>query len=196
MRSEVALSPRLHFEHWVMLEASPEVEAFCPFPLKITAWVDGYFVRTRFDFWVRLRDGTERFEQICYDHRRPSPREKRARKACFRWSRAKNQAFRVVRESRVRANPILLANWRYILGFYDQRSYRPQLPRFARVKGEILMFVQGRRSLRVHELLNAFRAKHGITTARFALFDLLRAGELRAQLETRHFDPDSFLSLP
>jgi hypothetical protein len=190
---EVAFPNQLHFERWIDLEWTPEIKAFCEQPLAISAWVDGVFVSTRFHFWIRLIDGTEHFEQVCYDNRPKRPTTDRAQRACTRWCEANRHNFEIVKLSKIRENGRLLANRRFILGFYDQRTYEQRLKIVHAAQPIILQIVAEHRPVRVHHLLKLARARCGQDDARLAFFDLLRNRTLITDLETKPFDGDSYI---
>jgi hypothetical protein len=111
----VILYSDLEYDHWVLVESDWRIVSYCEQPLRVRVRLDSGFVVTVFDMWVIFDSGEEEFREIKYRDQLEQPRVKRQLQAQKTWCRLKPEHHEVFDEDRIRRNPRLLRNWKFIL---------------------------------------------------------------------------------
>ena len=193
---EVAFSNQLKADRWATLEWNSNCSTFCEQPAEASAWLEGAHAKASIHFWVRMSDDSEFLERVLYDDRPLSSGESKKHAACFKWCEVQNKTFRVIKQSDLRKNALLLTNWKYVLGFYDERSYAKKIETVRGAYAAVLALIStASSSMSVQRLLDKIQKDIPLTQARLALFDLLRRGSVTTQLETHLLTGESIVRL-
>lgn len=115
----VCLYSDLEYFHWLLVEATPDIETYCEQPLEMRSSVLGRDAKSIIDMWVRFRDGTEEYREVKYgqDLIEGGGRHRVVRQLAVQraWCSRHQVSHVVMEESAILANPLLLENWRTII---------------------------------------------------------------------------------
>lgn len=181
----VILYSDLERDHWVLIESDPTIQLFCEQPLRVSVRLTAGTVATIFDMWIKWRCGREELREVKYkDQVRNSARVSRQLEAQAAWASLASFPYSVMTEDVIRANPILLANWKRILSYLGPRS-RAHLRRETDQVKSVLANFGG---LPIGQLES--RLSHlDCILVRTALYKLIHSGQARAiGLDTRKLD--------
>ncbi|MDM5277412.1 TnsA endonuclease N-terminal domain-containing protein [Paenibacillus silvae] len=103
----VELYSDLEYDHWVVVDADPEVMTYCEQPLEISYVLNGQLRTSIFDMWILKRDGSEIFVEVKYNKELTSKHPKHARtqrqiEAQKEWCRINNKNYVVRTEDDIR----------------------------------------------------------------------------------------------
>jgi hypothetical protein len=115
LRRFVTFYSTVAYQHWLLIEADPEIETFCEQPLKIKIRLPEGEITTLFDIWIRWKSGKEEFRAIrslLPDQSSPLGREISAQK---RWCAIRAIDHVIVTAETIQSNPTYLANCKFCL---------------------------------------------------------------------------------
>jgi hypothetical protein len=116
LRRLVILYSDLEYDHWVLVESDYRIVSFCEQPLRIRVRLPSGFVTSVFDMWVLFASREEEFREIKYRRElEEDPLAKRQVCAQSLWCSLKPAHHELYDELQIRANPLLLSNWKKIL---------------------------------------------------------------------------------
>lgn len=190
MGRRLNFSTHLEFQHWLLLEGTPEVTHFCEyFPeVKLESWS---FV---FDMWVRFKDGREECREVVSDWHYSNLVDFTPRPGSWNylscWGREHGYACDLVTEQRMEPYLRRIQNWQRILPFVVHAMQNPDedLEQFI-----LLRLAASDLSLRE---LSRRRDPALSTHVTAVAAKLLHAGKITADLDRCHFGPDLLLKLP
>lgn len=127
LKRNVSFFSDLEYEHWILTETNPFVEIFCEQPLRIKQFLNGEWVESIFDMWIKYYDGTEIFVEVKYSeelepNHKNFDRVKRQTTAQKEWCQSNGKKHLIQTERDIRENRIYLENMRYLLPFVRQRN--------------------------------------------------------------------------
>ncbi|MEC0107378.1 TnsA endonuclease N-terminal domain-containing protein [Paenibacillus taichungensis] len=103
----VELYSDLEYDHWLLVDADPEVITYCEQPLEISYVLNGQLRTSIFDMWILKKGGAEIFVEVKYKMELTSKLPKHARtqrqiEAQREWCRMNNKHYVVRTEEDVR----------------------------------------------------------------------------------------------
>jgi hypothetical protein len=113
----VSLNSDLEYFHWLSLEGTPEVQAYCEQPLKVSIVHDNKTYTSIFDFWVKWSSGKEEFHETKYISELNDPRCIRQLETQKMWCSVNARNHRVVTDAEILPRMTWLMNWRQMLGY-------------------------------------------------------------------------------
>jgi TnsA endonuclease N terminal len=127
LKRNVRFFSDLEYEHWILVETNPLVETFCEQPLRIRQCLNGEWVESIFDMWIKDYDGNETFVEVKYSeelepNHKNYARVKRQTTAQMEWCRSNGKKHVIQTERDIRGNRIYLENMRYLLPFVRQHK--------------------------------------------------------------------------
>lgn len=184
LRRNVHLYSDLEYDHWVLIELDPTIKTFCEQPLRISANMEGKVVHSIIDMWIRWKDGREQFREIKYfSELAKESTEKRQLKAQQAWATLHGHDYKIHTEKTIRANPLLIANWKIILRYLasDQKI------ELLKYQHQIVQLILDQNECSLKELEERFNDWDPIMI-RTAIFGLLHLGELVAPLDVQQLN--------
>lgn len=119
LNRKVILYSNLEYDHWVLVEATPEIKSFCEQPRRVRIQLPSGPVTTIFDMWVLWETLLQEYREVKYSHQlmsaTPDSRIFRQIQAQKRWCALNGVEHTVMDEAKIRTNPLLLSNWKFIL---------------------------------------------------------------------------------
>lgn len=194
-RRIVRLRGNIVYYAWLLLESDPDVVELCEQPFAVRVKVDGRWVLAVVDIWVRLRDGREYFVVAAYRNHlagsQQSAATKRRVRALTEWAKQGGTALVVMPHTVIWRHPQLLSNWSHILRFLREENREAELD----FGGLVLRAMTARGRMTLGEFESSF-TRHEPTLVRAAVFRLLVAGALRADLREDRLGANTEFSLP
>ncbi|CAG0991002.1 hypothetical protein GEOBC_02372 [Geobacteraceae bacterium] len=172
----------LEYHHWILVEATPEIAAFCERPIKVLGVNDGKNGSSLIDMWVQWRNGAEEYRELKYAKKLDQLDEKPALRRLLElqkaWCERREIAHQVLTDNEVYANKLQLRNWQLILA---QLANTRDLD-LDKIQESIRQIVAEEGTI---SLLALSRWFDGVppTSIRGAVFRLIHAGELQAPLD-------------
>lgn len=172
----------LEYHHWILVEATPEIAAFCERPIKVLGVDDGKNGSSLIDMWVQWRNGAEEYRELKYakklDQLDEKPALRRQLELQKAWCERREITHLVVTDNEVYANKLQLRNWQLILA---QLANTRDLD-LDKIQESIRQIVAEEGTI---SLLALSRWFDGVppTSIRGAVFRLIHAGELQAPLD-------------
>lgn len=180
----VCLYSDLEYFHWLLVEATPEIETYCEQPLEMRSLLHGRDARSIIDMWVRFRDGTEEYREVKYEKdlvdavgRHRVARQLDVQRA---WCNRRQVRHVVMKESGILANPLLLENWRAIITHLTIHRGLTT----AGIESSIRKFLAGSGPKSISELSRRFVGPSPLQV-HTAAFRLLHRGAVVAPLDTQ-----------
>jgi hypothetical protein len=132
LKRNVRFFSDLEYEHWILVETNPMVVSFCEQPLRIKQCLNGEWIESIFDMWIKYCDGNETFIEVKYSEELESnhknyERVKRQITAQKEWCKSNGKKHLIQTEKEIRGNRIFLENMRYLLPFVRQRTNSEKL---------------------------------------------------------------------
>lgn len=103
------------YQHWLLIEADPEIETFCEQPLKIKIRLPEGEITTLFDIWIRWKSGKEEFRAIRSLTPGESSHVSREISAQKKWCGMRAIDHVVVTAETIRSNPTYLSNCKFLI---------------------------------------------------------------------------------
>ncbi|RAP25923.1 hypothetical protein C2W64_02283 [Brevibacillus laterosporus] len=121
----VHLFSNLEYDHWILIEANPQIITFCEQPKKVEWLVVEKLLHSIFDMWIERKDGSQSFIEIKYqiDLDPQNPRSERSLRQTHlqrKWCEENNYDYLIQTEKEIRNNPILLDNYKEIIPYIQQ----------------------------------------------------------------------------
>nr|WP_162305476.1 TnsA endonuclease N-terminal domain-containing protein [Brevibacillus laterosporus] len=121
----VHLFSNLEYDHWILIEANPQIITFCEQPKKVEWLVGEKLLHSIFDMWIERKDGSQSFIEIKYqiDLDPQNPRSERPLRQTHlqrKWCEENNYDYLIQTEKEIRNNPILLDNYKEIIPYIQQ----------------------------------------------------------------------------
>lgn len=184
LKRNVILYSDLEYDHWVMVEATPPIKSFCEQPRRVRIQLPSGPVTTIFDMWVLWDNQSQEYREIKYRHELfKAPRESRIYRqiqAQKKWCELDGANYTVMTDEVIRANPIFLSNWKFILS--NLASVRDINLSVHITNVNSLLMRNGSRSLR--EIESSFPAVDR-SMIRASIFTLIHRGNLTAPLDAQ-----------
>lgn len=131
LRRKVHLSSDIERDFWLTLIFNPRVAWYCEHAPEISFPVNGQIVVTIFDFLIQWVDGSWSLREVkdaeLIDSQKIDTRTKNQLDAQEGWSRVYGVDYEVVKNTKIRENPLYLENLNQILPYL--RTHRGQLAR-------------------------------------------------------------------
>lgn len=179
LRRNVNLYSDLEYDHWILVESDPSILTFCEQPLRLRISLEGRIVHSILDMWLRWKDGREQFREIKYfSELAKESTEKRQLKAQQTWAALHGHDYMIHTEKTIRANPLLLANWKIILRYLSS----DQKMNLLKYQDQIVQLILDQNGCSLRELEEKFNECDPIII-RTAIFGLFHLGELVAPLD-------------
>lgn len=119
LRRNVTLYSDLEYDHWVLVEATPSIKSFCEQPRRIRVQLPSGLVTTVFDMWVLWEAGRQEYREVKYLREllraTLGSRTHRQIEAQKKWCGLCKIDHTVMTDEVIRACPLLLSNWKFIL---------------------------------------------------------------------------------
>src|SRR4051812_23157003 len=119
LKRNVILYSDLEYDHWVLVEATPSINSFCEQPRRIRVLLPSGHVTTIFDMWILWNTQGQEYREIKYKQEllnaTSDSRIYRQLQAQKKWCELDRVNHTVMTDEVIRANPILLSNWKFIL---------------------------------------------------------------------------------
>ena len=166
----------LEHDNCVRVEADPSVVCYCEQPLRVRVKTPSGFVTTVFDMWLLYDSGREEFREVKYLAQLKELKVQRQIAAQRLWCERESKAHEVFDESRIRQDPLLLTNWKFILrclASYHRHD-------FTSIRAKILQLLTSG-SMTLGDLQRAITAQ--ANCVRTAVFTLLHDGQITAPLD-------------
>lgn len=193
LRRTVHLNSDLEYDFWILIESNPEYVAFCEQPLRIRVRVGNKNVTSIFDMWTLTWEGAECYWEVKYEEklrgRSDDPRLDAQLSAQEIYCNAAEEEYRVITDREIRANPLILDNWKQI----TRQLARTQSLDLAALEESVLHFIRDEGHVRLGYIEDRFPSEHP-GRALAATFRLLHRGTLRAPLEREPLSPNTVFS--
>ena len=102
----------LEYYNFLTLEMNPKVVTFCEKPKQIEVLINGKWVNTTFDMWVKYNDDTEEIQEVMYEPtkkiRNADLPEEVIRKQ--NWCLESGLSFRIITEKEILSNRVFINN--------------------------------------------------------------------------------------
>ncbi|HEY0321393.1 MAG TPA: TnsA endonuclease N-terminal domain-containing protein [Pyrinomonadaceae bacterium] len=119
LKRRVILYSNLEYDHWVLVEANTSIKSFCEQPRRIRVKLPTGLVTTIFDMWILWDTNAQEYREVKYLHdllhADPNSRIHRQIQAQKKWCTLSNAKHSIMTDEVIRANPIFLSNWKFIL---------------------------------------------------------------------------------
>lgn len=108
----VHLYSDLERDHWLLIEADPDVVEFCEQPFHACASINGKHQRSIPDMWIRRRDGREEIREVKYQKDISKQEAAGAHQLEIQkeWAIRTNASYRIVTDAEIRKNRVKLDN--------------------------------------------------------------------------------------
>jgi hypothetical protein len=179
---KVKLYSDLEYYHWILVEATPEIIAFCEQPIKVISLVDGKDGGSYIDMWVKWNTGREEYREVKYAMELndiiKKPRLQRQLEIQQSWCARHGAVHKIITDEEIFANALLLRNWKLILTHISNRTRNASITNIQKSITEIIRY---ERTITLSALVNRFV---GVTTLEIhtAVFCLIHSGKLCAPL--------------
>lgn len=183
IKRNVYLYSDLEFDHWILVEFDHEIVEFCEQPKHVEEYVDGEWINTIFDMWVRTKSGEEKFIEVKYAceldpvNERFSMRSFKQVQSQQKWCQAHGYYYEVHTDDDVYKNKLLISNYKKILPYIDNRKVHNEI-----IRKKILDFLQNeeKQTIRSIEANLKNYTKHEI---REVIYNLLFNGRLDSTID-------------
>lgn len=167
----------LEYNHYILVEANPDIVSFCEQPVKVLGRVDDKDCASYMDMWVLWRDGTEEFREVKYAKDLDKPRVIRQIEIQRSWCERNEFMHYIITEKEIYKNQVLLRNWKLILS--QMATSRDSDLR--KIEKQVYQFVYVTGTASIEEIL-AYFADVQSTYIQTAVFKLIHNGSLKAPL--------------
>lgn len=195
LNAPINSASRLQHECGYLHDWDETVETFVPEPGYATAYIDGRWRRSRFDFWVRFRSGSERYEEVKYAQELgPETRADRQIAVQKAWCAERGIAHTVITDREVWVNPILLNSLTTLFAEYDI-EYPRRREAAEKLSPSVLAYITKAGSAKICDVVGVFSKDVGVACARLCVFESIRLRRVCADLENIRLSPLSPLKL-
>ncbi|GAB6989919.1 TnsA endonuclease N-terminal domain-containing protein [Paenibacillus pini] len=179
----VYLYSDLEYDHWILIEFDRQIVDFCEQPLHVEEYVEGEWINTVFDMWVKTTTGEEKFIEVKYaceldqKHEKFSSRSFRQINSQEKWCAAQGYTHEVHTDNYIYKNRTLISNYRKMLPYIDNRKVQNDL-----ITKRLLNFLHqsGKQKLHSIEVQVGNCSKHEI---REIVYNLIFKGILNSDLD-------------
>lgn len=182
LRRNITLYSNLEYDHWVLIESDPLVKSFCEQPCRVRIKLPIGLVTTTPDMWILWVTDDQEYREVKYLDEllqaAPNSRIDRQIQVQKKWCALQNAVHSVMTDDVIRANPLLLSNWKFILRTLACTQSIDLSPHIENISNAIKR--RGGGTLREIE-----QSVPGLdrTLVRASVFTLLHRGLLRAPLD-------------
>jgi hypothetical protein len=120
LKRNVFLFSDLEYEHWLLVESSPNISEFCEQPLEVSSVVNGKVRNSIFDMWIKYTNGRQEFREIKYSSELHKTQVKEQIAVQKNWCNQNGYDHVVITEKIIRKNNLLLSNIKLILKLVKQ----------------------------------------------------------------------------
>jgi hypothetical protein len=122
LKRDVHFFSDLEYEHWLLVEADPNIIDFCEQPLEIKFVYEGKLRSSIFDMWVKYNEGQEEFREVKYQSHlnQGHPKYEETQKQITiqrEWCEMKGYVHKVQTDDFIRSNPLFLDNCRMLVSY-------------------------------------------------------------------------------
>jgi len=182
LKRNVILYSDLEYDHWVLVEATPSIKSFCEQPRRVRVQLPSGPVTTIFDMWILWDTLQQEYREIKYQQELlNAPLESRINRqiqAQKKWCETDRVNHIVMTDKVIRANPIFLSNWKFILSNLACTQYVDLSSHIENVRS--LLIKSGNTTLRAIESSFPTVDRYLI---RASIFTLIHRGHLKAPLD-------------
>lgn len=194
LQRRVILYSDLEYDHWVLVEGTPAIKSFCEQPRRVRVQLPSGFVTTIFDMWVFWETQQQEYREVKYRYQLlktpPDSRISRQIQAQKKWCHLARVNYTVMTDEVIRANLVLLSNWKLIL---SSLACMQDVDLSAHIESVRSLLVRsGSRTLRGIE--ESFPAVDRCLI-RAAVFTLLHRGHLYAPLDKHPLNASTQMDL-
>lgn len=127
LKRDVHLYSDLEYDNWVLVETNSNIKTFCEQPKEIEITMENEIVKSIFDMWICLTDGTQEFHEVKYEkdidpNREKSLRAIRQTSAQRQWCLKNEIPYSIQTEKNIRGNEVFLENMKVIIPYIAQRE--------------------------------------------------------------------------
>lgn len=193
----VKLYSDLERDHWLLIEADPDIVEFCEQPCLASALIDGRVRLSIPDMWIRYRSGAEELREVKYrkDLAEGNGERPHQLKIQSEWAKRNDLAYRVVTDVEIRENVIKLNNISKMIrarrSEYDATGSGGGKNSSGQIS-ELLMLAGG--SLKFGELFHKLKAS-GHPDPAPSLYSAILVGDLDASIENSLLSMGTMVSL-
>jgi hypothetical protein len=184
LKRKVILYSDLEYDHWVLVEATPSIKSFCEQPRRVRVQLPSGPVTTVFDIWILWDTQHQEYREIKYRHELlNAPLDSRIHRqiqAQKKWCEIDRATHTVMTDEVIRANPILLSNWKFILSNLACTQYENLSSHLENVRSMLMRSD----SKTLQEIENSFPAIDRCLI-RASIFTLIHSGHLKAPLDVQ-----------
>lgn len=186
---DVRLYSNVEWMHWLLLEADPNVIAFCEQPLRMLG-VAGQKGDSYIDIWVLFADGSEEYREIKLSKDINSERSRRQISIQKKWCERNDFVHRVVTDADLKDFKVQIENCKEYIGFIPHKiSYRHK-----ELQKSIADIVACHGSIKIKDLLKIFVGP-GEQKILSAIFTLIHLGVLHAPMDKQRYSNEMLLSI-
>lgn len=177
----VKLYSDLEYHHWILVEATPGIIAFCEQPIKVLGIIDGKEGGSYIDMWVQWQNGVEEYREVKYtkdlDRVNTKPSLERQLVIQQSWCSRHGARHVIITDKEIHANKLLLRNWQLVLA---QLTNTKDLD-LRKIQRSICRIVRSEGAISIQDLPKWF-VSVGKQEIQAAAFRSLHAGELDSNL--------------
>jgi hypothetical protein len=187
LRRNVTLYNDLEYDHWVLIESNPLVKSFCEKPRRVRVHLSTGIVTTLFDMWLLWDTNEQEYRGVKYlcdlSQADLNSRIHRQIQAQEKWCALSNVKHLTITDEVIRANPVSLSNWKFILSTLactqdiDLGSHIENISRVVKSRGGGTL----------QEIERLF-PKIDRTLVMASVFTLLHRGLLKASLDNQYLN--------
>ncbi|CAI9394826.1 TnsA endonuclease N-terminal domain-containing protein [Niallia sp. Sow4_A1] len=122
LKRNVYLFSDLEYEHWLLVEANPQILDFCEQPLEVTSLINGKMKNSIFDIWIKYADGKQEFREIKYSFELNKAKVIDQFTVQQDWCNENGYKHSVQTENEIRENRLFLSNLKLILKTIKQAT--------------------------------------------------------------------------
>lgn len=122
LKRNVYLFSDLEYEHWLLVEANPQILDFCEQPLEVTSLINGKMKNSIFDMWIKYADGKQEFREIKYSFELNKAKVIDQVTVQQDWCNENGYKHSVQTENEIRENRLFLSNLKLILKTIKQAT--------------------------------------------------------------------------
>ncbi|MED2035503.1 Tn7 transposase TnsA N-terminal domain-containing protein [Bacillus thuringiensis] len=134
LQREVFLFSDLEYEHWLIIESNPTIIDFCEQPLLMNAHINGKFMTSIVDMWVKYNTGQEEFIEIKYVSDLIKQTVINQIAIQKHWCNEHRFQHRVKTEEHIRTNRMLLSNLKILVKGQKQQKQQLDTDRYLIMK--------------------------------------------------------------
>ncbi len=172
----VILNSELEYDNWVLVEANPDIEAYCEKPIRIKYTVNGFKHETNLDMWVKRKNGSVGFIKLS-ETAEASSRIRNQQDIQRDWCKAYGFEYSAVTAQDIRNNPVYLENLKKIVGIVS--SYKDIIDTDLKA---ILKLLEEKKRISILELVEKLEPIP-YTRIRSAVYWLIYNGDIKSDIK-------------